>query len=779
MLVAALALALPPAMQEAAALRPLAWRVLGPFRASAAPSTAQRLGPERTLGDMAAGMPWEELEASYEGLDAGPLDWQEMAVPGADSSAAARFDVGVIDLRTAMPAAHEVERAAAYLYRPLLVPTATTLTVRCGSDDGLVVWLNGRTLLRDDGRRPFDAAAHLLELELQPGLNHLLVKTVVRAGPWRFRIAEVADGSATPTRVNAAIDAGVGYLLQRQLADGSWADYRPTHPAGMTALACYTLMKCGLAHRHPAVRRGLDFVRTQDPRDTYSVALVLMALAAADDPDDRERMEVLTALLLDGQLGNGMWSYSCSDRRDGGYGGDLSNTQYAALGLRAAAAVHIKVPVAAWRQLARAVAACEAGSGGFGYTQAGAEGAAGPSMTAAGIGTLAACLPYLEDGRAAHDARERIARGIEWLGRNCILHDNAIHPDVWSYYAVYGLERAGALAGVGSFGEHPWYPESAALLLAQQRDNGGWYPGGSLGTPDLLTCFALLVLRRATARPVTTSGGDDGRDNPASFLASNTAEGPLWLRVSLREPASVWLDARSPAFDDLDRVVYWLLPPQGSWQRIEQTEGMRHAARLPFDRPGIWQLRASGFLADGSSVASGILDVAIDAGRGAAGGGSTTLAPGDGSELLARLAQAQRSPPRFSRAEASSERNSSQAAARLMDGRIQHGWACAETDPAPWVEIELRARVLLDRIRLTPMPMGIEDALPRPLPARVRLRFGDGSQQIAALPDDPSAVLDVRLDPPVRSDTLRIEILELHHGTLGAAVVGFSELLLD
>ena len=41
----------------------------------------------------------------------------------------------------------------------------------------------------------------------------------------------------------------------------------------------------------------------------------------------------------------------------------------------------------------------------------------------------------------------------------------------------------------------------------------------------------------------------------------------------------------------------------------ERVDGRRYAAPLPCDAPGTWQLRASGFLTDGKSVASGIVEI--------------------------------------------------------------------------------------------------------------------------------------------------------------------------
>jgi hypothetical protein len=85
---------------------------------------------------------------------------------------------------------------------------------------------------------------------------------------------------------------------------------------------------------------------------------------------------------------------------------------------------------------------------------------------------------------------------------------------LWQYYWLYGLERAGVLAGVTHVGNHDWYLEGARYLLEARRDDGSWIGGPALEggaredgvgpdapTANLLdTCFALLFLKRATSK---------------------------------------------------------------------------------------------------------------------------------------------------------------------------------------------------------------------------------------------------------------------------------------
>ena len=71
----------------------------------------------------------------------------------------------------------------------------------------------------------------------------------------------------------------------------------------------------------------------------------------------------------------------------------------------------------------------------------------------------------------------------------------------WRFYWLWSLERAAALAGVEKLGDRDWYGEGAAVLLAEQKENGSWVGSES---PFLATSFAVLFLSRSTRRVVAT-----------------------------------------------------------------------------------------------------------------------------------------------------------------------------------------------------------------------------------------------------------------------------------
>lgn len=203
------------------------------------------------------------------------------------------------------------------------------------------------------------------------------------------------DEDELPTGLNAriehAIKRGVDYLKSAQLPDGSWGpiegnaiygggektgnEYR--HPAGSTALALYTLLKCKQPVDDPVIKKGFGFLRSKHkiPGSSYEISAMLLAVTAVADPfkkasaselqgekikfpagDWREWAQKLRDALLDRRkkAGKGVlgWRYQTPG---GGtsHGGeqDLSSTQFAALALLAAERCGIRTDRKVWNDI--------------------------------------------------------------------------------------------------------------------------------------------------------------------------------------------------------------------------------------------------------------------------------------------------------------------------------------------------------------------------------------------------------------------------------------------
>jgi hypothetical protein len=304
--------------------------------------------------------------------------------------------------------------------------------------------------------------------------------------------------------------------------------------------------------------------------DTYGVSLTLLALEsryaaeAAPGAGDRygnppppavripeadlDWIRDLVRWLCAAQLKGGGFSY-WSPAQGGAW--DHSNVQFALLALKAARRCGVEVPRDCWARAAdhlldeqerkgpavgrfEPAPATDAGYGapplrevakdqarGWGYT---AGTPATGSMTAGCLSSLAICRsellgttlwPAALDRKAVQAVRD----GVAWLGLHFTVRGNpgpggapAVH-EVWHYYYLYGLERAGVLTGLPLFERHDWYLEGAQHLLDEVRDNGSWLgqealdantwkgAGPDAATANFLdTCFALLFLKRATFR---------------------------------------------------------------------------------------------------------------------------------------------------------------------------------------------------------------------------------------------------------------------------------------
>jgi hypothetical protein len=357
--------------------------------------------------------------------------------------------------------------------------------------------------------------------------------------------------------VNGAIDRGLLWVVAQQKDDGSWAGYADGYPMGMTALCWLTVLKCDYPRKAEASERAKKYLwerfRKQHPGSlkTYSVAILMMALEEqhaplrtrkpakksryANVPDARKVK--LPAADYDWMAKCAKWmvaNQTSSIWRYPGGGIDLSNTQYALLGLAAARRCNVPVRQEVFAKAAnylfahqekegpkvRRIKHVDSGKGyanryatseydfarGWGYQPGGR---ATGSMTTAGVSSLAICRSELlgwpgYKGEFAHKMERGIRDGLAWLDRNFTVTRNPGRGG-WHYYYLFGLERAGILTDQAFIGDHDWYREGATYLVGRQDAIGSWNGGrGGRGRADgrtkalCDTCFALLFLRRAT-----------------------------------------------------------------------------------------------------------------------------------------------------------------------------------------------------------------------------------------------------------------------------------------
>ncbi|MFK7740427.1 MAG: hypothetical protein AB8H80_08885 [Planctomycetota bacterium] len=277
--------------------------------------------------------------------------------------------------------------------------------------------------------------------------------------------------------------------------------------SGELALVVLAALHDGIDPRHADMAKAIKKLAKAKPNQTYDIALRLIVLDACPSFPDRSKLAKKDLKRLLQHLSRrGCFQYFAKPST-----WDLSNTQYGALGLRAALSMGLRVPRDVWRRMAQSVRAQQGPTGSFGYARSDSAARGYASMTAAGIAVLAVCQQGMEgQGQLARDLDGHLQSGWRWFGRNT---DRIGSPkERWSFYFHYGLERAAILCGVDKVaGVVDWYEAGARMFVDEQLAGGGWqsakdgFPGSHLSGKrgdSVPTAFAVLFLRRKFQRNI-------------------------------------------------------------------------------------------------------------------------------------------------------------------------------------------------------------------------------------------------------------------------------------
>jgi hypothetical protein len=354
-----------------------------------------------------------------------------------------------------------------------------------------------------------------------------------------------ADADAK--RVDEAVKKGVEWL-KNAIAIGRLKDALGPSRARMDELVLLTFLHAGVPENDPDFQQLFRTMMETELACTYDVSLQAVILEEMHRVKYQPRIVQCAQFLADNQAANGQWSYgsptpfvkgtptgdtrpeisgpggrrtaarpepvnqrekpkvvkrvAVRKMREGPEHGDPSNSQYAALGLRACHDAGVVFPAELVRLAEKAWRRGQEKDGGWRY---GGDPAPTGSMTAGAAGglTIAHYLlgePWMKD--------EGILSALDWLARNFSVAHNPGRPGVGPdntgsnyYYYLYALERLGTLYGAETVGTRPWYAEGARAILEAQQPGGAWQCRG-VGTNQVWdTCFAILFLRRAT-RPL-------------------------------------------------------------------------------------------------------------------------------------------------------------------------------------------------------------------------------------------------------------------------------------
>ncbi|MBI2930079.1 MAG: terpene cyclase/mutase family protein [Planctomycetes bacterium] len=344
-----------------------------------------------------------------------------------------------------------------------------------------------------------------------------------------------ADPGVDQERIEKAIDAGVDYLLKQEYAPWQYHDHGDYR---YDDLVLYTLYHAGVDPKHEVFQKLLKNILETPLEHTYCVSLQAMFLSEFAPAKYQWRLKQCCQFLVDSQCKNGQWHYNAfvpqdKDAPTGGNSketpslsvrprqaqpvspkkpekviqiqrrvkaekevGDNSNSQYAALGLRACIEANVHPPAETLKDALRWLEGAQNNDDGWSYVGKGEQASVG-SMTIGSVGCIVIYKHYLKQNWRTD---RRVQQGLKWLIKNWTVRENPGTKErfVWLYYYLYAVERAGLLMGMDKFGTIDWYGDGAKFLLQAQRQDGSWYEGNSWGGPIKDTCFAILFLRRAT-----------------------------------------------------------------------------------------------------------------------------------------------------------------------------------------------------------------------------------------------------------------------------------------
>ena len=316
-----------------------------------------------------------------------------------------------------------------------------------------------------------------------------------------------------PVSVQRAIDRGITYLRQAQADNGGWNEFGG-QTCGLSALCTLALLNAGVPRDDPDMAAAIKYLRSCQPRKTYSVALHTLVLCQLGAARDLPLIKTNVDWLVKNQkqnvpgVNNGAWGYGGNIS-----GGDPSNAQFAILALGAAQDRGVEVEPDVFKRALKYWYEYQGRAGGWGYGPR--SGSPSGSMTCAGVasiiiarGRLSGLTSKIEKDQIKccgniDDDEDPVVSGLAWLGKSFNLETNPNGGPGTFFYYLYALERVGRLSGRRFIGGHDWYREGAERLLQLQDGFQGYWSGqGWENDRNIATSFALLFLSKGKRQVV-------------------------------------------------------------------------------------------------------------------------------------------------------------------------------------------------------------------------------------------------------------------------------------
>jgi hypothetical protein len=594
-------------------------------------------------------------------------------------------------------------------------------------------------------------------------------------------------------QIDQAIAAGVEHLLDGQVRDGSWGVH-PGQPGGQTGLCAYALLKSGVSPDHPSLQRAFAYLDGVTPDKTYAVGCMLLAYGATGKREHKARMRELLDIMLRIQGKPGTWGYPHGAP-------DLSNTQYAALGLWSADKAGLKVPAEAWQRLIEGTlthqeayrlanvdisdrtGVAKREVAGFQYRANGAKDLknATGTMTTAGVSILKICEIGL-GSKLKKDARKELTRalnaGLGWLEVNfSVQHDQrpGQRSRGWFLYYLYGMERVGGLAQQEQFGSHWWYVEGAPEVLRRQK-NGSWGK-----TYD--TCFALLFLRRATKLGPTTGSG--GAVASRHLFSVGKDSDDVYLQGAGQQPLMLYLSGFGPPLQATHKDYGLRI------LRVDYLEGDRVLGQVAGDPTRAWHPNDT-FLHRCTALSHGVhkirarielVDPKVPTGE------TTETVTIESAEMdvnirdviepwMQGLADMQKSKGlKDTKFEVTATSNAA-AAVQAADGQMSTSWLCDKADQEATLTLTFPEPVKARRLLLTQPFQKREDIQRMGLVRQIEVRVNGSKRPVVIdLHPNPMAPTEHAFRKLQRVKTMTVKVIK--RGGKPGLPVGFAEVVLD
>lgn len=594
-------------------------------------------------------------------------------------------------------------------------------------------------------------------------------------------------------QIDKAIAEGVESLLDAQIRDGSWGVV-DGQLGGQTGLCTYALLKSGVSPDHPALQRAFGFLDSVEPVKTYSVGCMLLAYGASGKPEHKAKLRELLATMLRIQAKQGTWGYPHGAP-------DLSNTQYAALGLWAANKAGLKVPPEAWKSLIEGTMAhqeayhlVEVGItgrtgvakrevAGFQYRANGAKdnkNATG-TMTTAGVSILKICeigLGKKLRKQERKDLNRALNAGLGWLEAHFSVKQDqrpGQRGGRWLLYYLYGMERVGGLAQQEQFGAHWWYVEGAPEVLRRQK-NGSW---GRVYD----TCFALLFLRRATKLGPTTGSG--GAVASRHLFSAGEKGDDIQLRGAGQQPLMLYLKGFGTLLQEAHKQ-YGLRV-----MRVEYLENGRVIGQVAGDPLRAWNKNDT-FLHRCTALSHGLHKikarvVLVDPKVPTGEANETETIESREMDVRIRdviepwmqgLAEMQKGNELKGKKYKVTATSNPNTAGHAADGQTHTSWLCEKGDREAMLTFEFDEPVKARRLLLTQPFQRREDIERMGLIRRIEVRINKEKRPIQIdLHPNPLAPTDHQFKKPKRVRKMTVKVIT--RGGKPGLPVGFAEIVLE